>query len=66
MSLLFCCGGDEADAEHMGANLLPWNAAGPVASPDIPTGTTMTSLAQFDRDLERIILELALRIVALS
>src|ERR1700730_6302751 len=37
----------------------------PVASPDIPTGTTMAPLAQLDRDSERIILELALRIVAL-
>ena len=37
----------------------------PVASPDIPTRETMTPLAQLDRDLERIILELAQHIVAL-
>ncbi len=37
----------------------------PVASPDIPTRETMTPLTQLDRDLERIILELAQHIVAL-
>ena len=37
----------------------------PVASPDIPTGAIMTPLTQLDRDLERIILELAQHIVAL-
>lgn len=37
----------------------------PVASPDIPTGETMTPLTQLDRDLERIILELAQHLVAL-
>jgi len=37
----------------------------PVASPDIRTGAIMTPLARLDRDLESIILELALRIVAL-
>jgi hypothetical protein len=37
----------------------------PVASPDIPTGAITTQLAQLDRDLERIILELAQHIVAL-
>ena len=37
----------------------------PVASPDIPAGAIMTPLTQLDRDLERIILELAQHIVAL-
>jgi len=37
----------------------------PVASPDIPTRETMTPLTQLDRDLEKIILELAQHIVAL-
>jgi hypothetical protein len=37
----------------------------PVASPDICTGAIMTPLTQLDRDLERIILELAQHIVAL-
>jgi hypothetical protein len=47
----------------MGANLLPCNAAVPVASPDTHS-VHMSPLEQLDRELEKIIRELTLRIVA--
>ena len=45
-------GGDKRGAEHMGANLLPCNAAVPVASPDVgeggkERGTIMAKVIEF-------------------
>src|SRR5262252_7743692 len=49
------------NAEHTEANLLPCNAAGPVASPG-ECGEAMSPVTEFDQRLEQIIREFALRI----